>query len=104
MGECIDLFGVERCLMESNLPVDSITLNPQERWEHLWAAVQGRGLTDEQLELLFRGNCLRYYSIGETPGLASTRGRTADGHEGAVPSARTSRRWRFFSNREIDEK
>ena len=72
VGECLDLFGVERCLMESNLPVDSITLAPHERWEHLWAAVQGRGLTDEQLEMLFRGNCLRYYSIDKTAAAAPT--------------------------------
>ena len=32
MGDCLELFGVERCMFESNLPVDLVTISPRERW------------------------------------------------------------------------
>ena len=32
MVDCLELFGVERCMFESNLPVDLVTLSPRERW------------------------------------------------------------------------
>ena len=63
MGDCLELFGVDRCMFASNLPVDLVTMSPRQRWADLGASAQGRGLTTPQLEALFRGNCLRYYGI-----------------------------------------
>lgn len=81
VGACLDLFGVDRCLMASNLPVDRVDQKPAERWASLWGAVQGRGLSDEQLRNLFRGNALRYYRIEDRieEDAAQSTNRTAQG-------------------------
>ena len=63
VGDCLELFGVERCMFASNLPVDLATATPRQRWADLWTSVHDRGLAKQELEALFRGNCLRYYGI-----------------------------------------
>ena len=81
VGVCLELFGVDRCLMASNLPVDSVDQKPVERWARLWGAVQGRSLSNEQIQSLFRGNALRYYRIEDRieEDSAHRSDRTAEG-------------------------
>lgn len=67
---CLELFGVDRCMFASNLPVDRVDLSPPARWASLWDSVQS--CSAAEMEKLFRRNTLRYYRIEEMPGDRST--------------------------------
>ena len=63
--ETIEAFGVERCMLASNFPVDKLMCS----WVDLYTAYEsilaapGAGFTEEEKDALFRKNAVRYYSL-----------------------------------------
>ncbi len=60
---CIDLFGPDRCMLESNFPVDRHTLPYPVLWNSLQIMVSG--YDDVEQDQLFSGTARRVYRLGE---------------------------------------
>jgi L-fuconolactonase len=58
---CIELFGVERCLFESNFPVDRFSLPYATVWNAFDAMT--RGLSPVERAALFHDNAVRVYQL-----------------------------------------
>jgi L-fuconolactonase len=58
---CIELFGVERCMFESNFPVDKISGSYRSLWNAFKAIVAS--YSDSEKRALFSGNALKTYRI-----------------------------------------
>lgn len=58
---CIDLFGAERCMFESNFPVDKGSFNYHTVWNAYKRLVSGR--PEREIELLFSGTATRIYGL-----------------------------------------
>ncbi len=58
----IELFGAERCMFESNFPVDKLSLSYRVLWNAFKKLVAGASETEK--EALFRGTALRVYDLG----------------------------------------
>jgi L-fuconolactonase len=61
---CIDLFGTDRCMFESNFPVDKAMYSYATLWNAFKRLTQGASETDK--DSLFRGTAARIYRI-DTP-------------------------------------
>jgi len=59
---CIDLFGPERCLFESNFPVDRVSFDYAALWEAFARMV--RGASDAERAALFHDTAARVYRLG----------------------------------------
>lgn len=59
--EAIDIFGVERCLLGSNFPVDKLFATYATLWRSLDRILSG--FSDSERRLLFHDNALRVYRI-----------------------------------------
>ncbi|KAG8467917.1 hypothetical protein KFE25_006969 [Diacronema lutheri] len=63
---CLELFGAERCMFSSNLPVDIVDWplgTPADRWRTYFEIAAEAGMSHEQLCALFCGNAERIYSV-----------------------------------------
>jgi predicted TIM-barrel fold metal-dependent hydrolase len=60
----IELFGVERCMFESNFPVDKGAYGYGVFWNACKRLAAGAG--DDELDALLRGTATRFYRLGET--------------------------------------
>ncbi|SLN74678.1 amidohydrolase family protein [Oceanibacterium hippocampi] len=60
---CIDLFGPDRCMFESNFPVDRLSVS----YAVLWNAFKkiAAGFSEDEQERLFRGTAMRVYDLDE---------------------------------------
>ena len=58
---CIDTFGPDRCLFESNFPVDRQTLTYPVLWNAL--QIMAAGYTDAEQDALFSGTATRVYRL-----------------------------------------
>jgi L-fuconolactonase len=60
---CIELFGVDRCLYESNFPVDKMGIG----WAALWNALKrtAAGASSEEKRALFAGTARRVYRLSD---------------------------------------
>ena len=58
---CIDTFGPDRCLFESNFPVDRQTLTYPVLWNAL--QIMAAGYTDTEQDALFSGTATRVYRL-----------------------------------------
>lgn len=61
MGTCIELFGPERCMFESNFPVEKMGVG----WATLWNAFKriAAGASPEEKRSLFSGTARRVYNL-----------------------------------------
>ena len=61
---CIEAFGVERCMFESNFPVDKGSCS----YRHLWNAFKRicADASDDQKQALFGGTAKRVYRLSDT--------------------------------------
>jgi len=61
IGSCIELFGPDRCLFESNFPVDKMGTG----WVQLWNAFKriASGASPEEKAALFAGTARRVYRL-----------------------------------------
>ncbi len=61
MEPAIEMFGANRCMFESNFPVDSISTS----YGNLWNAFKkiAKGASDDEKEALFSGTARRFYSL-----------------------------------------
>ena len=64
-GFVIDTFGCERCMVESNFPVDRISCSTNVLWNALKRIAIKKGLSTEQKVALFSGTANRVYSLGD---------------------------------------
>jgi predicted TIM-barrel fold metal-dependent hydrolase len=62
-GPCIDLFGIERCMLASNFPVERI----HKAYDQVWLAYADAfaGLSADEHHALFAGNARRFYRIAQ---------------------------------------
>ncbi|CAE7945905.1 unnamed protein product, partial [Symbiodinium sp. KB8] len=58
---CLEVFGVDRCIMESNFPMDKISCNYTVCFNALKKCVRGYSLEDRRK--LFEGNARRIYKL-----------------------------------------
>ena len=60
---CIELFGADRCLYESNFPVDKMGIG----WAALWNALKrtAAGASSEEKRALFAGTARRVYRLSD---------------------------------------
>lgn len=58
---CLDLFGPERCLFESNFPVDQASLSARVLWNGYKRAVAD--LSESEKDMLFHGTAARVYRL-----------------------------------------
>jgi len=65
-GWCVDLFGVKRCMLASNFPVERIHARYDEVWLRYSEAFAD--LSTHEREALFAGNARRLYRIESTKG------------------------------------
>ena len=63
IGPCLELFGADRCLYESNFPVDKMGIG----WAALWNALKrtAAGASAEENRALFAGTARRVYRLSE---------------------------------------
>ncbi|CAK9081882.1 unnamed protein product [Durusdinium trenchii] len=61
ISHCLTLFGVDRCIMESNFPMDRITCSYTVCWNALKKCVRNYSLEDRQK--LFELNARRVYQL-----------------------------------------
>jgi predicted TIM-barrel fold metal-dependent hydrolase len=61
METCIELFGADRCLFESNFPVDKMGIG----WAGLWNALKriAGGASATEKQAMFNGTALRVYRL-----------------------------------------
>ena len=59
---CIELFGAERCMFESNFPVDRVSCDYRTLWNALKRLASGA--SDQEKALLFRDVAMRTYRLG----------------------------------------
>ena len=61
LGEAIDRFGPERCMFESNFPVDKVSVS----YAVLWNAFKriAAGFREEEKDAMFYGTATRFYRI-----------------------------------------
>jgi predicted TIM-barrel fold metal-dependent hydrolase len=59
---CIDLFGVDRCMFESNFPVDKITSGYGVLWNAFKRLAAKASATEKKA--LFSGTATRIYKLG----------------------------------------
>jgi L-fuconolactonase len=64
---CIDLFGVERCMFESNFPVDKGSYSYVTGWNAMMRL--SAGLSPTERDALFFGTASRIYKIKEANGI-----------------------------------
>ncbi|MGI9345971.1 MAG: amidohydrolase family protein [Gammaproteobacteria bacterium] len=57
----IDAFGVERCMFESNFPVDRVSCSYRTLWNMLKRLASG--CSDDEKKLLFRDNARKVYAL-----------------------------------------
>ena len=69
--EALDAFGVDRCMIGSNFPVDSLCGDYSTIIGGFLHIVRGLGLDDAEVAALFCDNALRVYRI-DAPAAAST--------------------------------
>jgi predicted TIM-barrel fold metal-dependent hydrolase len=63
---CLELFGVERCMFSSNLPVDLVDWphgSPAERWGTYLTIASDAGLERAQLDAVFHDNAVQTYRL-----------------------------------------
>ena len=58
---CIDLFGTERCMFESNFPVDKASCGYGVLWNAFKRLAARHG--ERERDALFRGNAARFYRL-----------------------------------------
>ena len=58
---CIEQFGVERCMFESNFPVDKISYSYNVMWNTFKRVAAG--FSDEEKAALFRGTAVKAYRL-----------------------------------------
>jgi len=66
VAACIEIFGVERCMFSSNLPVDIVDFKlgkPELRWSMYHTAAKDAGHTQAQVTALFHDNTVRIYKL-----------------------------------------
>ena len=63
IGPCLDLFGADRCMYESNFPVDKMGIG----WAALWNALKrtAAGASAEEKCALFAGTARRVYRLSD---------------------------------------
>jgi L-fuconolactonase len=61
IAHCIDSFGAERCMFESNFPVDSASLSYATVWEVYRVATEDR--TADERSALFAGTAIETYGL-----------------------------------------
>ena len=63
IGPCLELFGADRCLYESNFPVDKMGIG----WAALWNALKrtAAGASSEEKRALFSGTARRVYRLSD---------------------------------------
>ena len=59
----IDAFGVERCMFESNFPMDKASCSYTVLWNAFKRIAKQRGCTDAQMTALFSGTAKRVYRL-----------------------------------------
>jgi predicted TIM-barrel fold metal-dependent hydrolase len=69
---CIELFGADRCMFESNFPVDKAMYSYAVGWNAFKRVVLGASETEK--DKLFRGTAARIYRIDSSPSSQSTQG------------------------------
>jgi predicted TIM-barrel fold metal-dependent hydrolase len=59
--ECIEAFGADRCMFESNFPVDKVSVS----YAVLWNAFKriAAGFREEEKDAMFYGTAARFYRI-----------------------------------------
>ena len=60
-GDAADRFGAERCMFESNFPVDKFSLSYRVFWNA--AKKLAAGCSESEQEALFRGTASRIYRL-----------------------------------------
>lgn len=63
---CIELFGPERCMFESNFPVDKQSYGYSEVWNAFKRLTQSLSVTERAQ--LFKGTAAKYYRMSEKEG------------------------------------
>lgn len=58
---CIEQFGVDRCMFESNFPVDKVSSSYSVLWNSFKRMVEG--FSPEEKAALFRDNAMRFYRL-----------------------------------------
>ena len=61
VDKCINLFGAERCMFESNFPVDKGSFKYTTLWDAFKRLTSGR--SEREVELLFSGTAVRLYKL-----------------------------------------
>jgi predicted TIM-barrel fold metal-dependent hydrolase len=62
---CIDAFGADRCMLESNFPVDKGSFNYNTLWNAFKRVTRKR--SDREIELLFGGTATQFYQLAALP-------------------------------------
>ncbi len=62
---CIDTFGTDRCMLESNFPVDRFSMDYATLWNSFDLLTSD--FTSTQRDALFRGTAVRVYRLDEEP-------------------------------------
>jgi len=60
---CLDTFGVDRCMFESNFPVDKVSCSALVLWNAFKRIAADAGCTDDEKQALFAGNARRVYRL-----------------------------------------
>ena len=62
-GFVIDAFGCDRCMVESNFPVDRISVSSNVFWNCMKRVATAKGLSAAQKTQLFSGTANRVYKL-----------------------------------------
>lgn len=68
---CIELFGVQRCMFESNFPVDRESCSYVVLWNAFKRIAAGAGASEAERADLFAGTARRVYGLDQVPAGAS---------------------------------
>ncbi|CAB3809739.1 amidohydrolase family protein [Paraburkholderia fynbosensis] len=63
MDFCIDVFGSERCVFESNFPVDGVSSSYRNVWNAFKRIASGG--SEDEMTALFSGNAATFYSLSK---------------------------------------
>jgi predicted TIM-barrel fold metal-dependent hydrolase len=65
VSEVIEAFGPERCMLASNFPVEGLAKSYSEVWANFAECLSS--YSEDERDLLFWRNALRFYRIGLDP-------------------------------------
>jgi L-fuconolactonase len=61
----LECFGTERCMFESNFPVDKVSCSYRVLWNSFKKIAAAAGLSPQEKAAVFHDNAVRIYRVGE---------------------------------------